>query len=110
MFRPVGGLTEAVSLRPVTAPLPVIGGSLAYGLTPKLNLLTHVDWLMVNYEEYKGGLLDLQVFANHQTFKHVGFGAGINVQAISLDVDDEELFWQIDTDFVGLLAVMSFSW
>jgi len=116
----VGNLSAGLRLSPplpsqdyvddsFTAPLPVLSGSLVYRLTPKLDLLTHVDWLMVDYEEYRGGLLDLQLFANHRTFKHVGFGGGINVQAISLDIDDEELYWQIDTDFIGLLAVESFS-
>jgi hypothetical protein len=46
---------------------------------------------------------------SHRTFKHIGFGAGINDQTIGVEVDGEELFWEISDNFVGFLVMASFS-
>lgn len=85
----VEGLTlERGGEESLTAPLPVIGARIRYQITPKLGLLANSDWFLVDYEQYRGVLLDLQLFVNHQTFKHVGFGAGMNLQGLDLEVDD----------------------
>lgn len=92
----------------LTAPLPVVGARLRYQITPKLGLLTTSDWMFVDYQGYRGTILDLQVFVAHRTFKHVGFGAGLNVQGFNLEVDDEQLFWQVDNELLGFMTVLTF--
>jgi hypothetical protein len=92
----------------LTAPLPVIGARLRYQITPKLGLLTTSDWMFVDYQGYRGTIVDVQLFLNHKTFKHVGFGAGLNVQSFNLEVDDEQLFWQIDNELLGFMALLTF--
>lgn len=92
----------------VTAPLPVLGARLGYRITPKLEFLANWDWFFVDYKKYRGVISDLQFFVNHDTFKHVGFGAGLNYHTLKLEVDDDEIFWDIDSSYPGILAVMSF--
>ncbi len=99
---------EEAAEQSVTAPLPVVGGRLIYNVTPKLGVLLNTDWFFLNYNEYQGVLLDTILFADHRTFKHVGFGGGINLQTINVEVDAEDILVQLDASYVGFLAVVSF--
>jgi hypothetical protein len=93
----------------VTAPLPVFGLRLTYKITTKWGLFASSDWFLLSYrDEYKGILSDTQVYAAHRTFKHVGFAAGINIQTFDIELDDDDLLWQIDLRGVGFLAAVTF--
>jgi hypothetical protein len=93
----------------LTASLPMLGGRLTYRVTPRLLVLTYADFFFIDCKEYNGVLMDVQLFASHRSFKHVGFGAGINDQTIGVEVDGEDLFWEISDNFVGFLVMASFS-
>jgi hypothetical protein len=71
------------------APLPMLGGRLVYRITPKLIVVASADWLFLNYDAYRGSLVDAGAFIEHRTFKHVGFGGGLNRLALDLEVDDD---------------------
>jgi hypothetical protein len=92
-----------------TAPLPMVGGRLSYQVSPKLQFISFADFFFINYEEYSGVLVDVQLFASHQTFKHVGFGAGLNLQTVGVEVDGEDLFWEVSDSFVGVLVLTNFT-
>ncbi len=94
----------------VTAPLPVVGGRLGYNVTPKLSFLATADWFFINYDRYRGLLADLQAFAFHRTFKHVGFGGGINLQTTNAEFDDEGFLWEFEDSFIGVTAVLTVFW
>ena len=91
-----------------TAPLPVVGGRLTYRVTPRLSVMATADFFFVSYDKYKGLLADVVIFASHRTFKHVGFGAGLDLQSLGVDIDDDDFLWEIQNRFVGYLVVVTF--
>lgn len=103
-----GSFAENQGNGDLTAPLPVLGGRLTYRVTPRLSVMATADWFFVSYDKYKGLLSDVIIFANHRTFKHVGFGAGLNLQSLGVDIDDEDFLWEIQDRFVGYLVVVTF--
>jgi hypothetical protein len=106
----VGGGEEFADFdESVTAPLPVLGFRLTYQVNPKWIVLLSSDVFLLNYnDEYKGLLTDTQLYASHRTFKHVGFAAGLNLQTFNVQIDDDELFWELDEGLVGFLAAVTF--
>jgi len=92
----------------LTAPLPMLGGRLTYRVTPRLSVLATADFFFVSYDQYEGLLADVVVFASHRTFKHVGFGAGLDLQSLGVDIDDDDFLWEIQDRFVGYLVVVTF--
>ena len=71
-------------------------------------VLAVADYFFLDYDKYAGSLVDSQVFFEHRTFKHVGFGAGLNNFAFDLQVDDEQRFWDVQNIYRGYLAYVSF--
>ena len=101
--------TETAFDESVTAPLPVLGFRLTYKITPKWGVIASSDWFLLNYnDQYEGILSDTQIYAAHRTFKHVGFAGGLNMQTLSVEFEDDDLLWQLDAGFVGLMAVVTF--
>ena len=101
--------TTAVFDESVTAPLPVLGFRLTYRITRKLGVLASSDWFILNYnDQYTGVLNDTQIYAAHRTFKHVGFAGGLNIQTFNLELEDDDLLWQLDARLVGLLGAVTF--
>jgi hypothetical protein len=93
----------------VTAPLPVFGFRLNYRITRKLGVLATSDWFLLNYSNQDKGIFsDTQLYAAHRTFKHVGFAGGINIQTINIELEDDDLLWQLDSRLLGILGAVSF--
>jgi hypothetical protein len=59
----------------ITAPLPVLGLRFDYAITPKFFLKQNIDFFYMEYEKYKGSLLDAKVALEYNIWKHVGIGA-----------------------------------
>jgi len=78
------GVSEAQS---TTAPLPVFGFRIDYALTPKL-------WVRSKYELFfldrldtvQGALSDFTLQIEHHTFKHIGFGLGLDRNSTDFNV------------------------
>ena len=107
----VGPIQESLTAfnESVTAPLPVFGFRLTYNLTRKWGVFASSDWFLLNYsDKYKGLFSDTQLYASHRTFKHVGFAAGLNVHTFSVEFDDDDLLWQLNTRLVGVLGAVTF--
>ena len=73
----------------ITAPLPVIGGRLVYQVSPKIGVLFTADFLMVKYGNYSGTFQDVYAFAEYRVSKRFGFGGGLNVLSLDVDMDDD---------------------
>ena len=82
-----GGVAESNS---VTAPLPVFGFRLDYAFSPKWWLRTKYElFFLDSVDAYQGALTDFTISVEHRTFKHVGFGFGLNRSSLDLEVDDD---------------------
>jgi hypothetical protein len=93
----------------ITAPLPVFGFRLTYRITKKWGVFASSDWFLLNYNDQDKGILsDTQIYAAHRTFKHVGFAGGLNIQTFGVELEDDDLLWQLDAGLVGLLGAVTF--
>lgn len=91
----------------VTVPLPTIGGRLGYRVNPKLTVLARFDLLSLSYGAYSGTVLDAWFAAEHHTFKHVGFGGSVGRMVLDVEVDDDQLFWDVNHQFRGVMAYVA---
>lgn len=60
------------------APLPVLGLRGAYAFNPNLVLNTSADFFYMEYEEYKGRLLDINVNLEYYFWEHLSLSLGYN--------------------------------
>jgi hypothetical protein len=92
----------------LTAPLPVLGGRIGYNVGRKLRLLAAGDWFFIDYGAYRGQLTDAFLLVEHRTFKHVGFGGGLNAFSLTVDIDDSDRHADIRHVYTGWMAYMAF--
>jgi len=83
-------------------PLPFLGFSFRYGITPKWRLISSFGWLDVNVGNVDGSQYILNAGVEHLTWKHFGFGFGFNLSDVDVEIDDGE-------DFTGGANVSSVS-
>ena len=87
-----------------TAPLPVVGAYFRYNMSHRWRFMGKADFFYLQTGDYHGNLVDLRLNLEHQTWKHVGFGFGLNVITNFLEADDGEFRGQFDTSLAGLQA------
>lgn len=96
-----GALAESNS---VTAPLPVFGFRLDYALTPKWWVRGKYElFFLDSVQAYTGALSDFTISVEHRTFKHVGFGFGLNRSSLDLEVDDGDTRGAFSSVLNGLM-------
>jgi len=96
-----GALTESSS----TSPLPFLEGHIDYALTPKLLIEQSLNLFYVEYQNFKGRLVDAMIGLEYNIWKHFGLGLAFNI--FSLHVEDKgsatNLKGSIDLAFSGLM-------
>ena len=87
-----------------TIPLPtgVIGGR--WNFTEKWQSIFRYEFFLLEVGNYKGSQQDFQLLLEHSTFKHVGFGVGINTVYINLRAKDDNIRGEFDSRILGLLG------
>jgi hypothetical protein len=81
---------------------------LRYRVNRKLGVLTTWDWFFINYGGYKGSMVDAHVVADHRTFKHVGFGAGLDRLSMNIEADTDDWVGDLQHVLFGFVAYVSF--
>jgi hypothetical protein len=95
------GIAEAES---VTAPLPVFGFRLDYAITPKWWVRTKYElFFLDNFDTYEGALNDFTIGVEHRTFRHAGFGFGLNRNSLDVQVQDGSKQGAISTVLSGFM-------
>jgi hypothetical protein len=89
-------------------PLPVIGLRANFALTPKLILKESLDLFYLEYESFKGHLLDLNLALEYRIWKHVGLGLGYEATRIEIEAEDDDdepldLAGKLDFRYTGVL-------
>lgn len=87
-----------------TVPLPtaVIGGR--WNFSEKWQGIFRYEIFLLEIGDYRGSQQDFQLLFEHSTFKHVGFGLGINTVDINIRAQDEKIRGELDSRIVGLLG------
>jgi len=79
----------------ITAPLPVIGLKGDFAITPKLFLKTYIDLFYLEFDDYKGSIINSHIALEYNVFRNVGFGVGFD--HMEVDVEAHK-----DTDVPGV--------
>ncbi|MDX1488831.1 MAG: hypothetical protein R3268_11560 [Acidiferrobacterales bacterium] len=88
----------------VTAPLPVIGAYFRYEMPKRWRFVGKVDFFYLEFDDFEGNLIDLRLNVEHQTWKNVGFGFGLNAIGTNLEVDDRDFRGEFDSTLQGVQA------
>ena len=90
----------------IPLPTAVIGGR--WNLTDKWQSIFRYELFMLQVGDYSGSQQDFQLLFEHSTFKHVGFGLGINTVDINIRARDQKIRGEFDSRILGLLGYIKF--
>ena len=103
-----GLILAAAEATSTTAPLPVFGFRLDYAITPKWLVRTKYElFFLDNFDTYRGALNDFTIAIEHHTFKHVGFGFGLNRSSLDLEIDEDNKRGAFSTVLSGLMLYVT---
>lgn len=104
-FRISSTRSAAVEEESVTAPLPFLGVRLDYAITPKLFIKQSVDFFYMEYNQFKGRLLDAKIGIEYNIWKHFGLGLAYNFFYMDVESDGGTVDWKgsINFGFSGLM-------
>ena len=97
----------------IIAPLPVIGLRLSARITPRIDFYFSNELLYLKTSGISGNILDTNFKAMHKTFKHFGFGLGINSTSIEVSNESEtgfggDFIGEVTSDYTGIMVFASF--
>ena len=87
-----------------TAPLPVLGLAGKYRIGGKWGLVGSAEWLDVTVGDYQGTFTDLVLAVEHDTFKNVGFGIGLNSFDLDVQATSDDFVGNLDLGFDSVLV------
>jgi hypothetical protein len=90
----------------IPLPTAVIGGR--WNFTDKWQGIFKYELFMLEIGDYKGSQQDFQLLFEHSTFKHVGFGLGVNTVDINIRAQDDRIRGEFDSRILGLLGYIKF--
>jgi hypothetical protein len=90
-------------------PLPVLGLRGVWRPSHSFYITGQVQYFYIEFDPYKGSLLDLKATAVWQATDHFGIGVGYNDFRFSFDIDDEGDFeGRLRWDYGGAMAFVTF--
>ena len=88
----------------ITAPLPVVGFSFDYAISPKWLLRQRMELLYLKYGDFTGSILDTNIGVEWNVWENWGFGAAID--NFHLSIESESYNEDIPgVDFVGRIKL-----
>lgn len=91
------------------APLPVVGFRLDYAINPRFHINGSFDYFGISYDDYKGTFTDILITAEYQVFDNWGVGAGVNITALDIKVQDKALY-EIEQNITGFLVYVAYNY
>jgi len=73
-----------------TAPLPAFGLRGDFAVTPRWLIRTNIDFFYLEYQSFKGALVDTRVAVEYNPWKHFGFGLGVDNFRMAVEAKDED--------------------
>ena len=90
-----------------TAPLPALGLRGDFAITPRWMLRTNIDFFYLEYQSFKGSLVDTRIAVEYNPWEHFGFGLGLDnfrlkLEAQSKDYPAVDFQGNIKSQFMGV--------
>ena len=73
-----------------TAPLPVLGFRMDIALTPKWFVRSGSQIFYIEYDKFKGSLIEIRGAVEYNPWEHVGFGLGFDTFNLNIHADGED--------------------
>ena len=73
-----------------TAPLPALGLRGDFAITPRWILRTNLDFFYLEYQTFKGALVDTRIALDYNPWDHFGFGLGLDSFRMGLEAKDKD--------------------
>ncbi len=96
-----GGITASggsTSEEDIVAPLPVVGLSLDFAITPKLFIKQSIEVFYLEIGDFKGSISSFTIACEYDFWKNVGFGLGYDVFDLKLEANGSDY---PNIDFIG---------
>jgi len=87
-------------------PLPVVGLGGRWNFTGKLETNLRLDAFYLQFDNYEGYYNEALLNLEHNTFKHIGFGLGVNYATLSLRGRQNDIRGELDSRVLGLLLYL----
>ena len=100
----VGDSINTTELLPL--PTATIGGR--WNLTRKLQAIFSYDFFFLEFDEYVGQYQEVLLSLEHSTFKHVGFGAAIDLGSLNVRANNDDFRGEFDYRVAGLFGYVKF--
>jgi hypothetical protein len=84
-----------------TAPLPTLGIQGSVELPKRWRFRGWGQLFALDFEDFKGSLVNVTATVEHDTFKHVGFGFGWSYFGFDLEADSSDLDGEFEYNFGG---------
>ncbi len=85
----------------VTAPLPHLGASFAYAITPTVAFNFQVIGFALELDGLDGSMVEVDTDISWQPWRHFGLGAGLRYFNTSVDAGNSELNGEFDFEYFG---------
>jgi hypothetical protein len=83
-----------------TAPLPAVGLRGDFAVTPRWMIRTAIEVFYLEYQTFKGALVDTRVSVEYNPWEHFGFGLGFDNFRVKLEAEDKDF---PGVDFQGVV-------
>jgi hypothetical protein len=87
-----------------TLPLPTVSIGGRWNFNDKWQSQFTYQVFFLKIGDYEGSQQEVLLRFEHNTFKHVGFGAGLNGINLNLSAENDKFFGELDSRILGLLA------
>ena len=89
-------------------PLPVVGMGGRWNFTDKLQVNLRFDLFYMQFDNYEGYYQEALLNLEHNTFKHFGFGLGLNFGDLNLRGREDDIRGEFDSRTLGLVGYVKY--
>ena len=95
-------------LNAATLPLPVVGLTGAYAITPKLILRANAGAFYLEIDEYDGSLFNGDLGLEYNMWKYMGIGIGYNFFRLNVNVAEDKFNGKVTYTYHGAKVFLNF--
>jgi len=98
---PVANGSSTESSSTLTFPLPHLGGSISYKISPRWTAQASVVGFALDLNQYSGSLVQVDAVASYQLSKNFGIGAGLKYFNLNAQAEESRGAAEFDYQFFG---------
>jgi hypothetical protein len=93
--------TRRTESEEITAPLPHLGASIAYAISPSVALRLQALGFAIELNSIDGSIIEVNADISWQPWKHFGFGAGVRYFSTNIEAGNSKLNGEFDFTYFG---------